>query len=209
MRLPNTAHTSRPWRIHDLTRDFRLEDVWALPTPGGPDDFPRLLHAIVSGGPSRRSARVVRALWAIRWKVGALLRWDGADAGLGSRVPSLRERLPPDLRAAPTGPDPGALPFTSLYLLHDEWAAEIANRTMHGVLHIGWIPDGSGGYRGQMAVLVKPNGLLGISYMAAIRPFRHVIVHPAMLREIKRRWLGASSLREQNPVTERTVKNER
>jgi hypothetical protein len=27
MRLPNTAHTSRPWRIHELTRDFRLEDV--------------------------------------------------------------------------------------------------------------------------------------------------------------------------------------
>jgi hypothetical protein len=43
MRLPNTAHTSGPWRIHELTRDFRLEDVWALPTPGGPDDFPRLV----------------------------------------------------------------------------------------------------------------------------------------------------------------------
>jgi hypothetical protein len=34
MRLPNNAHTSRPWRIHELTHDFRLEDVWALPTPG-------------------------------------------------------------------------------------------------------------------------------------------------------------------------------
>jgi len=48
MRLPNTAHTSRPWRIHELTHDFRLEDVWALPTPGGPDDFPRLVHLIAS-----------------------------------------------------------------------------------------------------------------------------------------------------------------
>jgi hypothetical protein len=36
MRLPDTAHTSRPWRIHELTGDFRLEDVWALPAPGGP-----------------------------------------------------------------------------------------------------------------------------------------------------------------------------
>ena len=35
MRLPNTAHTSQPWRIHEITGDFRLEDVWALPTPGG------------------------------------------------------------------------------------------------------------------------------------------------------------------------------
>src|SRR5262245_41831576 len=27
MRLPDAAYTSRPWRIHELTRDFRLEDV--------------------------------------------------------------------------------------------------------------------------------------------------------------------------------------
>ena len=27
MKLPNSAHCSRPWRIHDLSRDFRLEDV--------------------------------------------------------------------------------------------------------------------------------------------------------------------------------------
>ena len=59
-----------------------------------------------------------------------------------------------------------------------EWAAEIANRTVHGITHIGWVPDGTDGYRGQMAVLVKPNGLLGIGYMAVIRPFRHLIVYP-------------------------------
>ena len=28
MRLPNPAHTSQPWRIHDLTHDFRLEDAY-------------------------------------------------------------------------------------------------------------------------------------------------------------------------------------
>ena len=50
------------------------------------------------------------------------------------------------------------------------------------------MPDDSGGYRGQMAVLVKPNGLLGTAYMAAIRPFRHLIVYPPMLRQIEREW---------------------
>ena len=64
---------------------------------------------------------------------------------------------------APSGPEFEALPFTSLYLLEDEWAAEIANRTMHGVMHVGWVRDENGGYRGQMAVLVKPNGLSGNS----------------------------------------------
>jgi hypothetical protein len=188
MRLPNTAHISRPWRIHELTRDFRLEDVWALPGTGGPDDFPQLVQGIASGDPSQSSSRAVRTLFAIRWKLGELLGWDGPDAGLGSRVPTLGDRLPADLRDAPSGPDFDALPFTSLYLLDDEWAAEIANRTMHGVMHIGWVPNRTGGYRGQMAVLVKPNGLFGTAYMAAIRPFRHLIVYPPMLREIEREW---------------------
>jgi len=182
MRLPNTAHTSRPWRIHELTCDFRLEDGWALPTQGGPDDLPRLVQRFASADPAQSSSRAVRTLFAIRWKLGGLLGWDDPDAGLGSRVPTLRDRLPADLRETP-GPDFDALPFTSLYLLGDEWAAEIANRTMHGVMHIGWVPDGTGGYRAQMAVLVKPNGLFGGAYMAAIRPFRHLIVYPAMLRE--------------------------
>jgi hypothetical protein len=188
MRLPNSAHTSRPWRIHEFTRDFRLEDVWALPTPGGPDDFPRLVQMMASSDPSQSSSGAARTLFAIRWKVGELLGWDGPEASLGSRVPTLRDRLPVDLRDAPAGPDFQALPFTSLYLLDDEWAAEIANRTMHGVMHIGWVPDQTGGYRGQMAVYVKPNGLFGTAYMAAIRPFRHLIVYPQMMRETGRNW---------------------
>jgi hypothetical protein len=186
-RLPNTAHTSRPWRIHALTRDFRLEDVWALPTPGGQDDFPRLVQLMTSLDPSQGSSRAARTLFAIRWKLGDLLGWDRPGAGLEAGAPMLRDRLPVDLDDAPS-PDFEALPFTTLYLLDDEFAAEVANRTMHGVLHLGWVPDGTGGFRGQMAVLVKPNGPLGAGYMAAIRPFRHLIVYPAMLREAEREW---------------------
>jgi len=185
MRLPKTAHSSRPWRIHELTAGFRLEDVWALPTPGGADDFPQLVQLLASGDPSEGSSRAARALWVIRWKVGQMLGW---DADHGSERPTIRERLPADLRAAPSGPDFDALPFTSVYLLDDEWAAELANRTVHGVMHIGWVPDDSGGYRGEMAVYVKPNGRLGTGYMAAIRPFRHRIVYPPIMREIGRAW---------------------
>jgi Protein of unknown function (DUF2867) len=188
MRLPSSAHTSRPWRIHEITSDFRLEDVWALPTPGGPDDFPRLVQGMAAGDAPQSRSGAARALFALRWRLGELLGWDGPDAGLGARVATLRDRLPVDLRDAPSGPDFDALPFTSLYLVGDEFAAEIANRTMHGVMHLGWVPDGTGGYRGQMAVLVKPNGLLGTAYMAAIRPFRHVIVYPQMMRQIERAW---------------------
>jgi Protein of unknown function (DUF2867) len=189
MKLPNTAHTSRPWRIHELTRDFRLEDVWALPTPGGPGDLPRLVRQIASMDPSESSSRAARMLWAIRWKVGELLGWDRPDGGHAWERPTLRDRLPVDLRAGPSGPpDSEMAPFTSVYLLENEWAAEIVNRTVHGIMHIGWVPDRTGRYRGEMAVLVKPNGLLGAVYMAAIRPFRHLIVYPPLMRRIEQDW---------------------
>lgn len=186
MRLPDTAHTAQPWRIHELTRDFRLEDVWELPATGGPDDFPRLVKEFASTDPAQGAPGPVRALWLIRWKLGELLGLDDPGAGLGSRVPTLRDRLPADLREAPRGPDFASLPFESLYLLEDEWASEIANRTMHGVMHIGRVADGAGGFRARMAVLVKPNGLLGSLYMAAISPFRRLIVYPAMMQRIER-----------------------
>jgi len=39
-----------------------------------------------------------------------------------------------------------------------------------------------------MAVYVRPNGLLGNAYMAAITPFRHLVVYPAMVRDLGRAW---------------------
>jgi hypothetical protein len=188
MKLPADAHASRPWRIHELTAGFRLEDVWALPTPGGPDDFPLLVEALTTRDPTQGGSRPARALFALRTKLGDLFNLDDPSSGVGSRVPTLRERMPADLREAPAGPRLGAVQFEPLYLLDDEWAAEIANRTVHAVLHLGWVPDGAGGYRGQMAVLVKPNGLLGHAYMAAIKPFRLAIVYPELLRQIGRQW---------------------
>ena len=200
MSLPSSAHTNRPWRIHELVPDFRLEDVWALPTPGGPEDFPRLVRfatdrrelnaqgKYVGDGSRGIMAGASRALFALRWKLGELLGWDDRDSGVGHRVATLRDRLPADLRAAPRGPELTGVPMTSLYLTHDEWATEMANRTVHSVMHIGWVPDGQGAYRGQMAVLVKPNGRFGAAYMAAIKPFRHLLVYPALMRSIERYW---------------------
>jgi hypothetical protein len=187
MKLPDAAHTSRPWRIHELTPDFRLEDVWLLPGSASADDFPRLVELIASRDPARSSSFAVRALFALRWKLGALFGWDEQ-----TDAPTLRERLPADLRERP-GPQFAALPFRSLYLIDDEFAAELANRTMHGVMHIGRVSDGDGRYSAQMAVLVKPNGLLGQAYMTAIRPFRHLLVYPAMLREGARSWQAVNA----------------
>ena len=39
-----------------------------------------------------------------------------------------------------------------------------------------------------MAALVKPNGLFGRIYMAAIKPFRYLIVYPALTRKWEQGW---------------------
>jgi hypothetical protein len=189
MKLPTGEHFSRPWRIHDLTRDFRLEDVWALPTPGGPDDFPRLIEMVTSFDEARRRFSVVGLLFAIREALGQVLGWD--DSIDDPPRPSLREGLPADLLASPSTVTP-SMGFTPLYQTADEWAAELINQTVHGVIHLGWVSDERGGYRGQMAILVKPNGVLGRAYMAAITPFRYLIVYPRMLKGVGRKWLSYS-----------------
>lgn len=84
MRLPNSAHTARPWRIHQFATDFELEDVWQLRTLGGRDGLPRL------------------------------------------------------------------------------------------------------------AALVRPNGALGMAYMAGIEPIRRVLVYPELIRSVGRSWVRQS-----------------
>ena len=90
-----------------------------------PDDLPRLVgcshrrrHAqLVAAGP-----RALGPALAAR----PLLGWDRADAGLGVRVPTLRDRLPATCATPRRGP--ATRRFTSLYLTDDEWAAEIRQR---------------------------------------------------------------------------------
>ena len=189
MRLPDTAHTTMPWRIHEIAPDFRLEDVWSFRTPGaGPDDFPAMLAALRAAGGPDGNPPLVRLLFALRWKLGALFGWDSPEQGLAKRVASLRDRLPADLRHTTRGePMPGP-PFTAVYELGDEAACELANSTVHAILHLGWAPTARGEHELRMAALVKPNGVPGRLYMAAITPFRYRIVYPALTRQWERAW---------------------
>ncbi|GAA4423878.1 hypothetical protein GCM10023148_25900 [Actinokineospora soli] len=187
-RLAKSAYTERPWRIHEITEDFEVEDAWSFRTPGaGPDDFPAMLAAMRAGGMAPRSA-LTRGLFALRWKLGAALGWDRPSAGVGARVESLRDRLPDDLRAAPRGPDSETMPLKAVYELPTEAARELANKTVHTVMHLAWQDRPDGEYELRMTVLVKPNGLFGRLYMAAIAPFRYLIVYPALTRHWERAW---------------------
>jgi hypothetical protein len=197
MRLPNAAHESRPWRIREILPDFTLEDVWELPARGGPDDFGDLIELMATSDPANADSLPTRALWRLRDRLGAWLdlgRISAADEALGQLpIPdtpetSLAGRLPADLRGTAADMDFGSLPFVPLYRTDDEFAAELSNRTVHGVMHLAWVERGDGRYQAQMAVYVKPRGLFGRGYMALIKPFRYLIVYPALTRQTERMW---------------------
>lgn len=192
--VAKTEHTSRPWRVHELTTDFELEDVWAFGAPGGPHDFPAFLEIVRAlGGPEGvgRDSRSARLLFAARRKLGRLFGLDRADRGVNTNVASLRERLPEDLRRTPVdGLESDGSPFTPLYVLDDEYAAELTNRLVHAVAHFGWVGGGDGAHHPRMAVLVRPNGIPGKAYMWLIGPFRRLVIYPALIKTVDRAWSG-------------------
>ena len=199
MRLPNAAHESGPWRIREIVPDFTLEDVWALPAQGRAEDFEVLLELLAASDPANADSLPTRLLWRLRDRLGSWFSLGRistpADSAATGRLPipetgepSLAGRLPEDLRDSAADIDFGSLPFEPLYRTDDEFAAEISNRTVHGVMHLAWVEEGEGRYQGQMAVYVKPRGLFGKGYMELIKPFRHWIVYPALMRQTERTW---------------------
>ena len=197
-KAPNAVHEARPWRIREITPDFILEDVWELPAHGDAGEFQTLLDLMATSDPVSSGSLPTRVLWRIRDVLGAAFRLgriSGPDDSPAAKLPipgthetSLAERLPDELRGTAEGVRFGSLPFTPLYRTADEFAAEISNQTVHGVMHLAWADQGGGRYQGQLAVYVKPRGRLGKGYMALIKPFRYAIVYPALMRQVKRTW---------------------
>lgn len=148
-RLPNSEHTDQPSRIHEIAADFHLEDVRALPTPGGPDDFEQFVRmgermAGEDHKPTDGWAWPTPALWDLRRQLGRLLGWDRPEHDLGARVSSLRDRLPADLREGPTAPVPHGTVFRPACLTDNEMAWELSNKTVHYLSHYDWVPTDRG-----------------------------------------------------------------
>ena len=197
VRLPRSAHEQHDWVMGRIAPDFRLLDAWAVPAEGGPDDFDEVVGVLTALDPGGSGSRISRFLFAVRYRLGVLFGWDEDTNTLpipGCPETSLRDRLPEELRGT-VDPDPLVDPahpevggFVPVYRTDREWAAELSNHTVHGVLHLGWVEHAPGRFRAQMGVYVKPRGWLGPAYLELISPFRHRIVYPALMREIERRW---------------------
>lgn len=201
MRVPNAVHEAHPWVIAQIAPDFKLLDVWALPVHGNRDEFGSVIERMASFDPVDSGTALTRALFRVRLRLGAWFGWDDSTNSLpipGCRETTLATRLPDHLRGSAketvisAAMQKTAGGFIPLYRTDDEWAAEISNSTMHGVMHLVWVEQDGGRYRAHMGVYVKPRGVLGEMYMKLIQPFRHLIVYPALMRQIGRRWAAVS-----------------
>ena len=195
MRVSNERHLALDLRIHEVVPDFRLEDVWVLPgVEGTLADFDRAVAMTLRADPGHGSNVPARLLWQTRDLLG---RWFGlgeiSEPADHEPEHSLRHRLPADLRGSVDGLTYDHLPFVPLYRTETEYAAEVSNATVHGVMHLAWVPVGPGRYQGQMAVYVQPRGWFGQAYMAFIKPFRYLVVYPALERQTAREWRDESA----------------
>jgi hypothetical protein len=192
MKIPNSEHEAHPWLIARIAPDFDLLDVWALPVEGRADEFDALVKIATALDPTKSESSATRALFWLRFRLGDLFGWDDVSSELpipGSADTTLSARVPEDLRDTVTRPVVvGSAKFVPIYRTDVEWAAEISNSTVHAVMQVGWVEQGDGVYRAQMGIYVMPRGRLGEAYMALIGPFRHLIVYPAMMRQIARAW---------------------
>lgn len=194
-----------------LAPDFERLDLWEVPLAADPrkgETFADFLRTFLAAGTGRprypvrlRSAgdalHAVRlaaagALFAFRHLLGKIFRLDeGRTLPIPGRAESrVRARLDDTDRAR----DRGTLPplvanaFEPVYAFENEALLEIANRTIHGLLHLAWVETRPGRCDVVLAVYVKSRGAGSRAYLALIKPFRHWVVYPAWIAHLTRTW---------------------
>ena len=195
------SHQSRSLRVHELAHDFELLDTWRYPIEADATDTLASFDAVSTRAQLELlSGRGAAAqLFRLREALGKVFGWDRAVNEIpvpGTEELSLRERLSDAERARQpwaNGDDTivsvGELGgFRLVYQNEHEVIHEISNSTVHAIMHVSWVHEGGERYAPHMAVYVKHRGWLGRAYMAAIKPFRHVVVYPALLRCVQRAW---------------------
>ena len=186
MRLDPDEFRARPLRVHALLHDIPLEDAWAVPlSGGGAGRAVQDVRAVMVAGLEAAPA-VVRGLFRLRWRIGALFGWDHRRPAWNAG--SYAERLSPADRArslvAPGTPDGS---FRLLYRFEDEQLSELRNATVQAFASLS-IRQTSGGYLAYLGVFVQPVHRFTRLYMTAIAPFRRLVVYPAIIRKVQRAW---------------------
>lgn len=186
MRIEPAEFRALPLRVHALLHDIPLEDAWSIPlSGGGAGRTVQDLRAVLVAG-RETAPPVVQGLFRLRSRIGAIFGWDHQRHIHNGE--SYANRLSPADRArslVPPGTPDGS--FRLLYRFEDEQLGELRNATVHAFasLSIRPTPDG---YLAYLGVFVRPVHRFTGLYMAAIAPFRRLIVYPALIRTMQSSW---------------------
>jgi hypothetical protein len=188
MQLAATEYQKLDLWAHSFLADVPLHDAFVLDLPGGGRGRTMQdVRAIFFADVALSATPVVAALFRLRTLVGRRFGWDAATPHLDkqSYLHRLDARDREKSLVAPGTPDG---PFRVLHVLPDESISEIQNATVHAFLCQA-LRETKSGYRYYWGVYVKPVSRLTPLYMGLIKPFRHWIVYPAVLRVIREAWM--------------------
>jgi len=179
-----------PLHVHRLLSGVPLHDAWVVDLPGPRpgitlDEF---LHA-VNERPFTPTP-LVRALLDLRLFIGRFFGWDRprpstqAAATFTDRLTDAdraRSLVPPGVHEGPDGL------FRVVYQFENEKLVELINRTVHAAA-LSALVETASSYRFYFAVYVRGVGWWTPFYMAAIEPFRKLLVYPLLLRSLRANW---------------------
>src|SRR5262249_7941720 len=132
---------------------------------------------------------LVRGLLGLRLFIGRLLRWDSPRPSTIA-APTFSDRLTEADRArslTPAGVCEG--PFRVIYRFENEKLVELISRPFQGAAFTALVKVANGS-RLYFAIYVRSVGRFTRFYMAAIDPFRKLIVYPSLLRSVRANWDG-------------------
>jgi hypothetical protein len=186
MRIHPSEFRARQLRVHAFLHDVSLEDVWAIDLPGGGpgrtvEDLREVFIASV-----RTASRSVQFLFSLRSRIGAWFGWDGRRPEWDGESFGVRLNAADRARSTvPAGTPDGRLRL--LYRFADEQLGEVRNGTVHAFMSLSLHPAPHG-YLAYLAVYVKPVRWFTHLYMAAIAPFRRLVVYPALVQGVQGGW---------------------
>ena len=176
-----------PLRVHQFLAGVPLHDVWAV-------DLPRLRAGItldeflrVTNERPFTPTPIVRGLLSFRFLIGRLFGWD-RERPSAQATPTFTDRLTDADRArslTPAGIPDG--PFRMVYQFKNEKLVELLNRTVHAAA-LSALVENANSYRFYFAVYVRSISRFTPFYMAAIHPFRKLIIYPSLLRSVRANW---------------------
>ena len=187
MRIDRTEFRSRTLRVHDFLKDVPLQDVWAIRLRGGGAGCTiHDLRPLFTFAGLQELNPVVKGLFSLRTRLGTLFGWDQQRPAWSAE--SYAHRLTPaDRSQSVVSPGTPEGPFSTLYVFEHEQLSEVRNATVHAFSSLS-MRQVEGGYLAYWAIYVKPVSRFTGLYMAAIAPFRHLLVYPAIIRMVQRKW---------------------